>query len=197
MIDQFNKNSNRSLVEEITTVLNLQIISIPETEVFPKPKLLGDLLATKMDTLNKLLTNFDMTYKITSKEFVPYIPEFVGDPTFKEIGQYHCECVVRLTNYGWVYATSVSALKDKSKPSAWQIYQGLSSVNAKEPSQAIEISEKFVDFNIKVENLTPDTEYNMYIVGGSAHPGYPDLMDDKNIKFLTFKTLPADISRKL
>lgn len=44
---------------------------------------------------------------------------------------------------------------------------------------------KFCNFIL----LIIDTEYNIYIVAGSAHPGYPDLMDDKNIQVLLVKTL--------
>lgn len=37
--------------------------------------------------------------------------------------------------------------------------------------------------------MVPNTEYNVYIIGGSAHPGYPDLMTNDQIKLIDAKTL--------
>lgn len=65
------------------------------------------------------------------------------------------------------------------------------------PSGFIEIDEKFVIKTFEVRNLDPDTDYNMYITAGSAHPGYTDLIDADSTVFLEFVTLKAPIVYKL
>lgn len=37
--------------------------------------------------------------------------------------------------------------------------------------------------------MVPNTEYNVYIIGGSAHPGYPDLMESSQIQLISARTL--------
>jgi hypothetical protein len=54
-----------------------------------------------------------------------------------------------------------------------------------------EISKSYSNFELKVFNLIPLTDYTAYIVGGSAHFGYPDLMSPNKIKKLKFRTEPA------
>ena len=48
-----------------------------------------------------------------------------------------------------------------------------------------------------VEDLDSDTDYNLYVSAGSAHPGYPDYMIASNVVFLEFKTTKAPIIPKL
>lgn len=48
-----------------------------------------------------------------------------------------------------------------------------------------------------VEDLDSDTDYNLYVSAGSAHPGYPDYMKASNIVFLEFKTTKAPVIPKL
>lgn len=43
----------------------------------------------------------------------------------------------------------------------------------------VEISEKYIFFNLTISNLEPLTNYTAFLVAGSVNPGYPDLMEDK------------------
>lgn len=42
---------------------------------------------------------------------------------------------------------------------------------------------------MSLHNLTSQVEYYAYVIGGSVHPGYPDLMDASKIVRLKFKTM--------
>lgn len=37
--------------------------------------------------------------------------------------------------------------------------------------------------------MVPNTEYNVYIIGGSVHPGYPDLMITAEVQLIDVTTL--------
>ena len=41
-----------------------------------------------------------------------------------------------------------------------------------------------------IDELKPNTEYVAYIITGSLHPGYPDLMSDSKVVELQFITKP-------
>jgi len=41
--------------------------------------------------------------------------------------------------------------------------------------------------------MKPNTKYFIYIIGGSLHPGYPDLMPGEFIKIKSIKTKPEII----
>lgn len=69
-----------------------------------------------------------------------------------------------------------------------QIYWGYDHFNLWTPSGFGEISQGYVPFNFTLYNLTSNTTYYAYIIGGSVHPGYPDLMDPFKIVRIKFKT---------
>jgi len=77
------------------------------------------------------------------------------------------------------------------KPSPYQVYRGYDSKNRLVANYFVEVSTAFTDFDINITSLNPSTEYDAYIVGGSAHPGYPDLMSSDEIVYLTLTTLPV------
>lgn len=44
-------------------------------------------------------------------------------------------------------------------------------------------------YQIIIENLTLDTDYNVYMIAGSAHPGYPDLStEEKAVNLVSCRT---------
>jgi len=61
-------------------------------------------------------------------------------------------------------------------------------LNIPAPSASVEVSTPYTDFTLNVENLEPLTSYTAYIVGGSAHPGYPDLMSQSSVIAIQFTT---------
>jgi hypothetical protein len=46
---------------------------------------------------------------------------------------------------------------------------------------SIEIYRPGASFNIIAEGLKSNTTYEVYLVGGTFHPDFPDLMNDANI----------------
>lgn len=44
---------------------------------------------------------------------------------------------------------------------------------------------------MSISGLKADTGYALYVIGGNAHPGYPDLMEEKFVETILFTTEPA------
>eukprot|EP00828_Plagiopyla_frontata_P048232 TRINITY_DN9178_c0_g1_i1.p1 TRINITY_DN9178_c0_g1~~TRINITY_DN9178_c0_g1_i1.p1 ORF type:complete len:546 (+),score=71.98 TRINITY_DN9178_c0_g1_i1:127-1764(+) len=174
-------------VEETSITLDLQIIAIPTTENYPTPYKLALSLNNKKDTLNELLTNFDTDYTITVSEFVSYTPSFVSIPEVSDQSTNYVKFTIQLDNYGVSYAVALIAGQD-TKPSPAQIKWGFNASNVPAPWNYVNISEKYTLFYITIEDLEPDTQYSVYVIGGSAHPGYPDLMAKDDIIQLNIKT---------
>lgn len=183
------------LLEEDTITIDLQIIATPESSVYLSPKNLALLLNVRNDMLASRLTNFDSTFAITGTEFTRYIPAFPSTPTNPDLGSEWASLTASLNNYGYVFAVFLVASEDFGKPSPYQILHGFNSKNVKMASGSIEISETYEDFTMNVTGLEPETDYNVYIVAGSAHPGYPDLMASESVVMLTLTTLPPTISK--
>ena len=190
-------NCSRSLTSTQTTssLLTLQVFSITNSSNYPTPLNMANLLRNKTVQLNSLLTNFDTSYYIPTKVFVSYIPSFVETPTVPVVDQFYITIQAKLDNYGFVYAIALNASQDQSKPSAFQVYNGFNSMNLPCASGSIEISEAFTYFTFSIYNLSANTQYNVYITGGSVQPGYPDLMSDKSIVLVGVLTKPLIICK--
>lgn len=100
---------------------------------------------------------------------------------------------VKLDNFGIVYAVAINQSEDLGKPKPFQISRGTNHVNIKKKSSMIAINEKYAVFEFSVFDLDPNTAYNLYVTAGSAHPGYPDLLNDASTQILECKTLALPI----
>lgn len=99
-----------------------------------------------------------------------------------------------MNNFGWIYGVAVerdNSDRSGDKPSALQISLGLDSESIEVPHGKIEISEKYQFFSMSISGLKADTGYALYVIGGNAHPGYPDLMEEKFVETILFTTEPA------
>lgn len=61
-------------------------------------------------------------------------------------------------------------------------------MNLPVPQGLVEVEKKYENTSFDIYGLEKDTEYIVYIAGGSVHPGYPDLMPDSEIKTISLKT---------
>lgn len=192
-----NEDAKYMLLEEDSTVINLQIKATPESAVYPAPTALALLLNgdDRKAMLNSLLSNYDTTYTITSTEFTRYLPAFPVTPICSDISWDWAQIQGTLNNYGFIFVTMLKASEDVGKPSPYQIARGFNNKNIQNPAGSFEISTPYKDFNVNVTGLDPLTDYNVYVVAGSAHPGYPDLIKAESIKIITIKTLPAPVSK--
>lgn len=179
----------------ISTIVYLQLKPSPNTEVFPSPVELALSLNNNRTVLASELQNFDASYTIPATEFKSYVPVFFATPTASNISIYWTQFSVELDTYGFVYVVCVKSSEDLGKPSAYQVSQGFNGSNVQYPSGSVEVSTAFKVFNINVTGLDALTEYNAYFVGGSVHPGYPDLMNDDSVVSVAFTTLPPDYSK--
>ena len=187
-------NNNRILQAPISTIIYLQIMATPESSIYPSPTSMAISLNSREAQLNARLSNIDTTYTINAVDYVSYVPGFVGVPQIINITINWVTFSVQLNNYGWVFAVCVEASMDLGKPTAFQIYKGFNGSNVAMPSNVIEISQPYQSFTLNISSLVPNTEYNAYLVGGSAQPGYPDLMPDNLVNSLSFQTQIAPIS---
>jgi hypothetical protein len=81
-------------------------------------------------------------------------------------------------------------------PSQIQIYNGYNAENLEMPSSALLISNKNTIFHLTIDKLKEETAYEVYMIGASIHPGYPDLMQEGDIVFIEIDTA-EDPSRKI
>jgi len=181
----------RMLASDISIMMYLQIMAIPESSVYPSPVDLARLLNTRSSMLDSRLTNFDTSYTISGTAFTRYIPGFPTAPTSPSLDWNWAEIGGSLNNYGWIYCVFIKAAQDYGKPSPYQISNGLNNYNVQNPSGKVEVSEAYKVFSINVTGLDPETDYNVYTIGGSAHPGYPDLFSSDDIVIITLRTNPA------
>jgi len=193
-------------ITQITTLISFNIISVIESELYPTPKELGEKLNSKKIELAARIPNFDSSYSIPSTEFIKYYPNFVTPPILTRYTWENATFSVRLNNYGWVYAvaiaknisgaianeltttTSTNVVRSSLPPSALQISLGLDSENMRVPAVKVEVEVKYQYYTLTILNLTELTGYSIFVIGGNAHPGYPDLMQDKFISKLEFNT---------
>ena len=94
-----------------------------------------------------------------------------------------------MDNEGYVFLVLIKG-KSLSTPGSYQVWKGLNSENINENlfKSFVNIAVSNKDFSIKIDNLIENTDYEAFFVGGSGHPGFPDLMADNNVKKLTVKT---------
>lgn len=173
------------------------ILPDPTTEVYPPPVQLAQWLSTarRQSMMVAAFPNFDTNYVIKPIEFVPYQVTYSTKAIVLNVSYNQANLSVSLDNYGYAYALAVPKDQDLGPPSSYQVSQGLSFQNIPLPSGAVAITQKFSAFNMTIDYLDPDTSYNVYLTAGSAHPGYPDLMNTSLIQRLQFTTLQAPPSK--
>ena len=182
------------LIDPIYTLINLQVVTIPESEVFPSPKAMVQDLKGKIDQLKRRLEYLDTTYDIPYSEVPRYKPAFVRPPQITFISWNRVVISVVFDNYAIGY---IVAMKSKfsngtalnvKEPSPFQIYMGYDGRNIEVLHNSTEISDRYTAFELVLTGLEELTEYTSYIIGGSVQPGYPDLMENKFKRTLKFVT---------
>jgi len=186
---------NLASTQTVSTILTLWMFSVTNSSNYPSPYGMAMMLLNETATLNSLLTNFDTSYVIPVQNFTSYIPSFVEPPTVSKVDQFYITVQGKLDNFGFIYAVSINASQDSSKPSSFQIYNGFDSGNLPGQSGYVEVSSAFTYFTFNIDNLTANTQYDIYITAGSVHPGYPDLIPDTSIVLIAILTKPLIICK--
>jgi hypothetical protein len=153
--------------------------------------------ADKKAALSSTFSNFDSDRTITPYNFTRYEIGFSATPRILGVDSSTVNITANLDNFGYIYAVALAKNDDLGSPSPFQIANGLDYKNVPLPSASVEVDQKFILFEFTVKNLDPDTDYNLYMTAGSAHPGYPDYMNEQYTVFLEFKTDKAPIIPKL
>lgn len=169
MIQKRYTITRRILDNSPQTSLDLQLISNPFTENFQTPEILvNKYLNERLSSLDTLVPNLDMSQHVTGQNFSVYIPIFAVPPSLVNVTINTVSISLTIDNYGWTYAIAGKADEDKGKPKPEQIFWGFNSSNALVPNWYIEMTEKFTSFTLAIPKLEEDTDYNVYISGGSA-----------------------------
>lgn len=189
--------TGRHLQEEIFVLMNLQIAASPEFSTYPSPKDLATSLNNKKNQVTARLPDSDPDYKIEAFEFVRYQPSFPSVPVMKAVDDEWATFSGKLDNYGWIFVVCVKRDEIFGVPTPYQILHGFDSRNIPMPNGNVEITATYTNFVVNVTNLDPLTNYTAYIVGGSAHPGYPDPMDPNDIVSVDFRTEPPIIRKHI
>ena len=189
-----NEQDGGTKVDEVTALLSFNILSTIDSELYPAPKNLGQLLNNKTTELNARIDNLDTSYIVPSTDFIKYSPSFVSVPALYTFTYEYAVVSTRMDNYGWLYAVAVereSKTRSKATPSPLQVSLGLDSQNLQVPAGAIEITKTYEFFYLTIKALKPETKYTLFVIGANAHPGYPDLMNDKFMRQIDFTSLKA------
>ena len=83
-------------------------------------------------------------------------------------------------------------LEIENKPYPDQIFWGYD-FNNKDTPKGSATTYRYKSAQVRINNLEPETKYIMYIIGGSSHPGFPDLQPVKHMKMIRLKTLPREV----
>lgn len=142
--------------------------------------------ADKKVKMSETFSNFDSDFTITPYNFSRYEIGFSAVPKILGVDSSTVNISANLDNFGYIYAVALSKSNDLGRPSPFQIANGLDYKNVPLPSGKVEVNQKFILFEFTVKNLDPDTDYNLYLSAGSAHPGYPDYMAEGSTIFLEF-----------
>ncbi|EGR31727.1 hypothetical protein IMG5_103280 [Ichthyophthirius multifiliis] len=175
---------------KIQTIMHLQMYSDRFKEYYPSPFDLIQSLNNKYAQLKAVLPIIDINYQIVPNEFEIYYPSFVNNPQLINSIWNQANFTVRLSHPGWVFISCVSQ-DIQEYPSPYQIYAGLDNHNILAPNGKQEITAAYNYFNVTVNNLKPLTQYYAYVVGGSAHPGFPDLMNANKVFRIEFSTIQS------
>jgi len=152
---------------------------------------------SKKAKMAQTFSNYDTSFVVSPYNFTRYEIGFSSDPVILNVTNENVTLQCNLDSYGWIYAVAVRKADDLGKPSPFQISRGIDYRNVPLPSAVKEVNIKFILYEMDIPDLDPDTDYNLYVTAGSAHPGYPDLMSEKKTVFLEFKTNKAPIIPKL
>lgn len=189
----------------LSVTFTFQIIPLISSSYFPSPKSLAEALSTIVDELEARIPNYDATFEIPYAEIVRYKPKWIGNPYVLETNYQKTVISVMLDNFGWVWGAGIQTANDvcylsvnsSTALSPFQIENGFDCFNI--PTEAwnfVEITQSYSSFNITIDGLQSFTYYNIYLVGGSANPGYPDLMESKYVKMIkVFTSMAPPIER--
>lgn len=182
-------SGTRRLTEEVRTKLTLYIIDDPESDVYPKPKDLCDILQSKKAKLSELVNNLDTSYAITGTEVYINPCSFTVQPNLYEDKTDYQNIAVKGTMQaaGHFYIVIMEAGSDADKPRSIQIAGSLSAFNV--PVQSLSLqTEAGVSFNQTFGDLQQLTEYNLYATCGNLYPVFPDMLDDSKVVAINWKT---------
>eukprot|EP01017_Pseudomicrothorax_dubius_P048741 TRINITY_DN8937_c0_g1_i4.p1 TRINITY_DN8937_c0_g1~~TRINITY_DN8937_c0_g1_i4.p1 ORF type:complete len:821 (+),score=149.40 TRINITY_DN8937_c0_g1_i4:60-2465(+) len=189
------QTSNTRLLQDITaltratTVLSLQIVENPYSDVYPSPRQVALILNNRTSQLSARLSTLDTSIQVTAADFVAYKPSFPNSPYINDVGNNWVEIAGQLDNYGWMFSVAGLANETTAVPRSFQVWMGLNRSNYALKFGSTEVTQPYSINKFRIEGLEYNTSYYAFVVGGSAQPGFPDLMDDIKVVTLTFKTL--------
>ena len=73
-------------------------------------------------------------------------------------------------------------------PSPYQIWRGYDSFNNEVASVQVEVLEPNINYTIMFTGLKPATDYEVFVVAGSNHPNFPDLLSSGAVVSLESST---------
>ena len=179
---------NRILQSPGLTTIPLQIMPWPEKSYYPSPIELANRLNNKTALLNAKLQRFDTTYNISATSASRYTSTYANQPVWSQSGYTWSSFTGSLSTFGYLFVTVVKASEDTGVPTPYQIWEGFTNKNIPTDSGYVEVSKPSTLFTVNVTDLDDNTAYKAYIIGGSAHPGFPDLMPQLSVVSVAFQT---------
>jgi histone deacetylase 6 len=184
-------SGGRRLTEEIRAKLTLFVVDDPGSDVYPKPKVLIELLETRKAKLSELVSRLDTTYTITGSEVYLQPCSFSVQPALylNETDYQHIAVQAITVADGLFLAVLMETQADPGTPSSIQIESSLNALNV--PVRNVSLAtEAGVPFNVSFNGLSPLTEYSIYTTCGNAYPVFPELLDDTKVVSINWITDP-------
>mmetsp|Transcript_20202 Transcript_20202/g.17369 ORF Transcript_20202/g.17369 Transcript_20202/m.17369 type:complete len:201 (+) Transcript_20202:505-1107(+) len=168
----------------------------PLSTDYPSPLDMGLLLDDKKDELQEKYADIDTSAEITASLFQRYTPSFTSSPSVAEKDYQKIVVSTGLTQDGYVIVGLIENNSGASiiTPTPYQIWKGL-----KADCQEMDLKMQFRVATpgeselFEITGVEPETTYYVAIIGGSIHPGYPDLMSESSIVVTEVTTDPLPV----
>jgi len=164
----------RRRLQNVLTVIKLQIVDSPFNPNYPKPVQLVERLIQNKAYLKKFIPTFDSNADIPYSEMTDVACSYLKEPYLLGTSNYNSISVAaKLEFNGTTYAIAVPAATDGGVASTNQVVSGLDFYNKRATQKIVPMaSEELTNFTFA--GLTPNKDYNLYIVCGNSLPVFPD-----------------------
>lgn len=188
VIESAQTSSRRldSASDQVISLYQVYLIDNPKSDDYLKPKDMISMLQSQIAYLNSSLNNFNASAGITGQEVVLSScswfvkPHLLGTTDYKSI-----TFAAALVEAGILYGVAVSSGNDTGIPINYQIARGFDAAN-RYTNAAQTIMSLKTEANLTFSNLTPNSNYNLYITCGNLVPVFPQLGD--SVVVISWKT---------
>jgi len=171
-----------------SVILDMQIHPSPFSDVLPSPRDMITRLNEQKAYLDKHLSNFDTAYVIPVNESDNVRPSWVDLPVIETITKSTLTVTAKSSTKGYIYAAILTVETDTEKPRTWQLWKKFNSKNSPLTTHQVIETAGNVKETLEFADLKAGTNYFVTLAAGGVYPSYPVLMNDDEVRLLSFTT---------